>query len=341
MRFVGVDSMRAWISDTGTERIIAGLMDALERDFRRWTEFERAPRVASHSPLGVIELMPTSDGERYAFKYVNGHPGNPARGLQTVTAFGVLADVFTGYPLLLAEMTLLTALRTAATSGLAARWLAPERADVAALIGAGSQCEFQALALRAAVGTEAVRVFDIDPAASGKAARNLSALGFDVLVASSAAEAVEGAAVVTTCTADKRRSIALGLEHVRAGVHLNAIGGDCPGKTELDPRILESADVFVEHTPQTRIEGELQNVAADFPVTELWEVIAGTAPGRTSAAQITLFDSVGFAVEDFTALAYLAEQTAGTRYSEDLRLIAEPDDPRDLFGMVGSPVPAL
>src|SRR6187402_1197922 len=140
--FVDVRSMAAWVADTGPEHVIAGLVDELDRDFRRWESFDKSPRVASHTPFGVIELMPTSDHETYGFKYVNGHPSNPARGFQTVTAFGVLAEVDTGYPVLLSEMTLLTALRTAATSVVAARVLARANSSVMAIIGAGSQSEF-------------------------------------------------------------------------------------------------------------------------------------------------------------------------------------------------------
>ncbi len=114
--FVDVAQMVRWMIDSGTERLIGRLSDYVEDDFRRWQTFDKTPRVASHTPFGVIELMPTSDHETYAFKYVNGHPSNPGRGFQTVTAFGVLADVHNGYPVFLAEMTLLTALRTAATS---------------------------------------------------------------------------------------------------------------------------------------------------------------------------------------------------------------------------------
>jgi ornithine cyclodeaminase len=90
----------------------------------------------------------------------------------------------------------------------------------------------------------------------------------------------------------------------------------------------------VEYPPQTRIEGEIQQLEADHPVTELWQVIAGAVPGRTGAAQITLFDSVGFAVEDFSALRYIHGKLAETGLYDDLDMIADPDDPRDLFGMI-------
>src|SRR5690606_35422335 len=102
----------------------------------------------------------------YGFKYVNGHPKNTRSGRQTVTAFGVLADVDSGYPLLLSEMTILTALRTAATSAVAARHLAPAGARTMALIGNGAQSEFQARAFHALLWIDRLRLFDIDPAAS-------------------------------------------------------------------------------------------------------------------------------------------------------------------------------
>ncbi|MSU88548.1 ornithine cyclodeaminase [Rhodobacteraceae bacterium 2CG4] len=332
--FVSVDNMMRMVRDVGPERMMTELAERIEADFRRWPAFDKTPRIAAHSPEGVIELMPTSDGKAYAFKYVNGHPGNVRTGHQTVTAFGVISDVETGYPALLTEMTLLTALRTAATSAMAARHLAPSDASVMAMIGNGAQCEFQALAFRAMLGIEQVRLYDIDPAATAKAARNLAAAGLRVTSCASAQEAVAGAQIITTCTADKQFATILTDNMVGAGVHINAIGGDCPGKTELHRDILLRSDIFVEYPPQTRIEGEIQQLDPDHPVTELWQVVTGRAQGRRNASQITLFDSVGFAIEDFSALGYVRERVARTGHCQMLDLLADPDDPRDLYGML-------
>ena len=337
--FVGVADMVEWISRRGAETIMTEMADTIEEDFRRWESFDKSERVANHTPFGVIELMPISDPDIYAFKYVNGHPFNPGRGYQTVTAFGVLADVHNGYPVFLAEMTLLTALRTAATSAMVARQLARPDSTTMAMIGAGSQAEFQALAFRAVLGIRTLRVFDVDDAATTKLVRNLTPHGFEITVCASASEAAAGADVVTTCTADKAVAQVLTDADVAPGVHINTIGGDCPGKTELDPRILERGPVFVEYTPQTRVEGEIQNVAPDFPVTEFWRVLNGTAPGRTSPEQITIFDSVGFAIEDFSALRHLRASIAGTDLGREIDLVAAPDDPKDLFGFTTVPVP--
>ncbi len=331
--FVSVENMMGLVHQIGIEKVLCDLADAIEADFKRWELFDKTPRVASHSAVGVIELMPTSDGEMYGFKYVNGHPKNTREGLQTVTAFGLLADVDTGYPKLLSEMTLLTALRTAASSAMAARHLAPKGARIMAMIGNGAQSEFQCLAFKAICGIDTVRLYDIDPSATARCAANLKRHGLKVVSCTSGQEAMEGAEIITTCTADKQNATILTDNMVGSGVHINAIGGDCPGKTELHRDILLRSEIFVEYPPQTRIEGEIQQLEDDHPVTELWEGISGKAKGRTDAKQITLFDSVGFAIEDFSALRYVLTAIKGTPWFSNLDMVADPDDPRDLFGM--------
>ena len=176
-------------------------------------------------------------------------------------------------------MTILTARRTAATSAMAARFLAPAGSRVMALIGNGAQ-------------------------------------------------------IITTVTADKNYATILTDNMVGAGVHINGVGGDCPGKTELHRDIRLRASIFVEYPPQTRIEGEIQQLDPDHPVTELWQLMTGAAPGRQSAREVTLFDNVGFAIEDFAALRYVRSKLAETGLFTQLDLIADPDDPRDLYGML-------
>lgn len=336
--FVGTHHLTQIVRQIGLTEVFPMLVDYLEQDFRRWPEFDKCPRVASHSRDGVIELMPVADDTLYGFKFVNGHPSNMATGLQTVTAFGMLADVATGYPVFLAEMTIATAIRTAATSALAAKYLARRGAKVMAMIGLGAQSEFQAHAFHRVLGITELRVYDIDPAATTKFLRNMRGSGIAISVADSSTEAVIGADIITTVTADKRNATILSDNMVGAGVHLNAVGGDCPGKTELARDILLRAEVFTEFTPQTRIEGELQQMPDDFAVTELWEVISGGKPGRRDDRQITLFDSVGFAVEDFSTLRLIRDLALRAGLYADIDLIAAPVDPRDLFGLLSGEV---
>ena len=332
--FVSVEHMMGLVHHLGIEKVLRDLADEIEADFKRWESFDKTPRVASHSDVGVIELMPTSDGEMYGFKYVNGHPKNTKEGLQTVTAFGLLADVNSGYPKLLSEMTLLTALRTAATSAMAARHLAPKGANTMAMIGNGAQSEFQCLAFKAICGIDTVRLYDIDPAATEKAAHNLERRGLKVVSCRTGEDAMEGAEIITTCTADKQYATILTDNMIGPGVHINAIGGDCPGKTELHRDILLRSSIFVEYPEQTWIEGEIQQLDKGHPTTELWRVITGQAQGRRDDKQITLFDSVGFAIEDFSSLRYIHKAIQGTAYFSRLDMLADPNDPRDLFGML-------
>jgi len=326
------------VSHYGLPDVLRRMVSGIEAEFRRWQDFDKVARVASHSPAGVIELMPVADAEHYSFKYVNGHPGNARLGLPTVMAFGVLADVRTGVPNLLSELTLTTAMRTAATSVMAAKLLARPGSRTMALIGNGAQSEFQALAFHHLLDIQTLRVYDTDPRATAKLLRNLRGVtGLHVVVCEDTADAVRGADIVTTVTADKRQATILTPEMIEPGMHINGVGGDCPGKTELHPAVLSGARVFVEYETQSRIEGDVQQMPADFPVTELWRVLDGTAPGRRSADEVTVFDSVGFALEDFAALRLMGALAAELGLGEQLALIPQMADPKNLFAHLQGP----
>jgi ornithine cyclodeaminase len=336
--FLDVPSMTRLVREVGAPRLLRELAQAIHDDYLRWSEFDKSARLACHSTGGVIELMPVADARRFAFKYVNGHPGNTARGLLTVMAFGVLAEVETGYPVLLSELTLTTALRTAATSALVARQLARPGSQRMALIGNGAQSEFQALAFHTLLGITEVCAFDTDPAATDKLVRNLAGAcpGLRVSRATSTAEAVRGADIVTTVTADKKRATILTPAMIEPGMHINAVGGDCPGKTELHPDVLRGARVVVEYEPQTRIEGDIQQLPADFQVTELWRVLSRQAAGREHAEQVTVFDSVGFALEDYSALRCVLALALAHGIGETVALVPPGGgNPKDLFGRIG------
>jgi ornithine cyclodeaminase len=335
--YIGTTRLRELVSRIGSGRFIEELAGEIDDDYRCWDDFEKSARHAIHSSGGVIELMPTSDGRLYSFKYVNGHPKNTAQRLLTVTAFGLLADVATGYPLLLSEMTFVTALRTAAMSALAASRMARPDSRVMALIGNGAQSEFQAIAFHRMVGVRELRLYDTDPEATAKLLRNLAALRLPDLVVTrcaTTADAVRGADIITTVTADKRNATILTPDMIEPGMHLNAVGGDCPGKTELHADILRGKNVriVVEYEPQARIEGEIQQLDASTRVTEFADVVRGRLPGRVNDSEVTVFDSVGFALNDFSSLRYLrrlnAEQPDG---GERIDLVPDLKDPKDLF----------
>ncbi len=335
-RFVDVPTMSRLVQEIGLSHFIGELADAIEADFLRWPDFEKCARVANHSDLGVIELMPVSDAKDYAFKYVNGHPSNTKRGLYTVMAFGVLAEVQTGYPILLSELTIATALRTCATSLMAARALARPDSRRMALIGNGAQSEFQALAFHSHLGIDEITAYDVDPLATDKLIRNLSEYpSLKIIRARSIAEAVRGADIITTVTADKTYATILTPEMIEPGMHINGVGGDCPGKTELHADVLRQSRVFVEYEPQTRIEGDLQQMSPDFPIVDLWRVLAGSEEGRQSRDQVTVFDSVGFALEDYSTLRYVNTQAERLNLGITIELVPWAQDPKDLFPFAG------
>lgn len=334
-RFVDVGALCRIVDRVGVEQFLAGLAEAMREDFRRWESFEKCARVANHSEIGVIELMPISDNDRYAFKYVNGHPSNATKGVSTVMAFGALADIETGFPTLLSELTLTTAFRTAAVSAIAAEVLARPDSRVMGIIGCGAQSEFQAIAFHTLVGIDELRIFDIDGRAMEKLRRNLAHLpGLKVTPVDSSAAAARGADIVTTCTADKTWATILTPDMVEPGMHINGVGGDCPGKTEIHSDVLMDAKIFVEFEPQTRIEGDIQQLPGDHPVNELWRAIADQEPGRDSDEQVTFFDSVGFALEDFSALRYVYQLALELDEGEEIALIPDLEDPKDLFRRV-------
>ena len=332
--FLSTQDIAEVVRRTGLSACLSQVAKRIEADFLRWQMFDKSSRLASHSSHGVIELMPISDVSEFTFKYVNGHPSNTVHGLPTVMAFGVLADVETGMPRLLSELTIATAIRTAAMSALAAKVLARHDSKCMAIIGNGAQSEFQVIAFRDLLGIRKFRLFDVDAAASHKLIKNLADQGIELSLCNSTSEAVSGSDIVTTATADKSRAVIIEPGMIRPGMHLNAIGGDCPGKTELHEEVVRGANVFVEYEQQTRIEGEIQQLPQSFAVTEFWQVLKGTAVGRRSPKEVTLFDSVGFALEDFSTLGFFRERASALGIGRTIDLIANADDPKDLFGLL-------
>jgi ornithine cyclodeaminase len=332
--FLGAGAAVRLVRSLGVQAVLEGMANRIEADFRRWESFDKKARVANRSSEGVIELMPISDGRTWSFKYVNGHPGNLRHARPTVMAFGALARVDNGQPEFVAELTLTTALRTAATSALAARWLARPGSRTMALIGNGAQAEFQALAFQRLLGIDTLRLYDTDAAATRKLMRNLRDSGFAMVACDDAGDACSGADIITTATADQRHATIVTASMVAPGTHLNAVGGDSPGKTELHPDVVAAADVYVEFEPQTRVEGEIQQMPAGFVVTELWRVMGGVAPGRKDEDAVTLFDSVGFALEDFSALQFMRREGCALGLVEAIDLIPALDDPKDLYALV-------
>ncbi|EMB22211.1 ornithine cyclodeaminase [Treponema denticola] len=334
-KYIDLPTMAKYLKSVGAETVIKRLVPYLEEDYKRWNDFDKVPRMAHHSPVGVIELMPIGDSKTYSFKYVNGHPENPKHNFLTVMAIGVLAEVCTGFPLLLSELTLTTAVRTAATSVMAAKYLAKPNPKKMALIGNGCQSEFQALGFHHILGVEEIYCYDVDPAATDKLMDNLKDVkGLKLIKCSSTKEACKGVDIITTITADKKNAIIITPDMVEPGMHINAVGGDCPGKTELDSKVLFMGDVYVEFEPQSRIEGEIQHMDDNFKVTEIWNVIKTGKSINRKPDEITIFDSVGFALEDFSILRLMYDIAKDENVGIPQELVPVLKNPKNLYGML-------
>lgn len=315
----------------GFKNLFEGAVHSLEADIMRWQSFKKSSRHATHFDHGVFELMPCADETYYTYKYVNAHPANPSMGKLSIVALGMLADVKTGYPQMVCDMTLLTAIRTAAMSALAAKHLAKKDSSVFGLIGTGAQSEFQTHAMLKQFPIRQIRYFDRDTKAMEKYARNMASAGVELVRCESASETLAGADIVTTCICEKAHVELFQYADVKnhSSLFINAIGGDCPGKTELDPDILRNSRVIVEFYEQTKVEGEIQN-APDVACEELWEIVQGKREGRTEKDRIIVFDSVGFALADFSMMRMLYERGIG----QNVSLLPEPKDAKDLFALV-------
>jgi ornithine cyclodeaminase len=338
MKLITVQDLAQIVKKHSFENFMSDLVNYLKKDFVRWNEFDKSPRYAAHVPGGVLELMPTADRKYFTYKCVNGHPANPFEGKQTVVATGQLNEIKNGYPLLISEMTTLTAFRTAATAVMATEFLSREDSSVMAIIGTGAQSEFQTLANKLVRPLKTIRYFDTDPQAMIKYAKNLANSGLELIACNSAEEACHGADIITVCTACKLHAIVIQNAWVKPGVHINALGGDCPGKTELEKSILFRGKVVVEYTEQSMIEGEIQQITPEEVKqvlhAELWELINGSKAGRETTEEITIFDSVGFAVEDFSALRLTLDLAHQYGIGHDVDMVPPISDPKNLISVL-------
>ncbi len=338
MKIITEEVLSELVKIHGIENYLKDLMVVLKQDFVHWQEFNKIPRPSMQVPGGVLELMPICNDKYYTFKYVNCHPKNPQSGLMTVVATGQLSRVDTGYPLMFSEMTLLTALRTSATTALVADLMARKNSKVLAIIGTGAQSEFLVKALSLVREITEIRYFDIDPLAMNKFEKNLKGTALKLVRCLNAEEAVHGADIITTCTACKAHVDVLKNNWISEGVHINALGGDTVGKTELEFSILSRSKIVVEYFDQCIIEGEIQRFDVEEGkkkvYAELHEIFTGTKAVRENEKEITLYDSVGVAIEDYSALRLTYELANKYDMGEELNLTPVLADPKDLISLL-------
>jgi ornithine cyclodeaminase/alanine dehydrogenase-like protein (mu-crystallin family) len=306
-------------------------MEVVERAFRLHAE--------GHTLGPGVLSVPATDGgfhikaaglmgERgyFAAKTNGNFPGNPLRsGLPTIQGVIVLADAQDGEPLAVIESGSVTALRTAAATGVAAKHLARADARTATIVGCGIQGELQLAAVAAVLPLRRAWVVDIDHGrAESLAARARASLGLEVEAAKDLRRALAGSDVCVTCT-PSRRPIVVAAD-VAPGTFVAAVGADAHGKQELEPSLMASSTVVVDVLAQCVEIGEMQHALAAGLMTrehvhgELGDIVAGRRPGRTRSDEITIFDSSGTALQDVAAAAAVYEKARLTGRGQEVPL---------------------
>jgi alanine dehydrogenase len=272
---------------------------AVEDAFRRHALGEASPPgiLGMHAGAGGFHIKTAALDGAFAAKLNANFPGNPARGLPTIQGVVVVCDAQDGRLLALMDSMAITALRTAAATAVAAKYLARERSETLLICGCGAQASAQLSAVLAVRRPKRVLAYDQDPK---KAARLKGATPVSDLRA-----AVAESDVVVTCTTARRYIITRDM--VRPGTFVAAVGADHEDKQEIDPQLMARAKVVTDLTEQAATIGDLRHAIAagamsrDAVHAQLGEVVAGTKPGRVNDDEITIFDSTGTGLQDAAA----------------------------------------
>jgi ornithine cyclodeaminase/alanine dehydrogenase-like protein (mu-crystallin family) len=282
--------------------------------------------IRPESAAGLVALMPSylegdgTDGAAaaYGLKAICITPANPAAGLDTHQGVVLVSSGATGEPLALLNASAVTEIRTAAVSVVATDLLARPEADVLAVIGAGVQARSHVLALQEARDLREVRLAGRSPDRARRLAASLAdEVQAPVRACESAKEAVAGAGIVVTATSSATPVLESGW--VAPGTHINAVGACLPTDRELDTATMASAVLFADRRDSLLTEsGDYVLAAAEGAVSpaqiraELGQILAGAAPGRESAEEITIFESLGLAIEDLAAARCAYDKAAAT-----------------------------
>ncbi len=343
-KILDVNAIKTIIQKHGLKNIIKQTMDRIEHDFSKWQDFDIIPRPAFYVPNGVIELMPTANKDFFIYKCVNGHPVNPSQNKLTISAVGQLNTTYDGYPVFITEMTILTAIRTAATAALAAKYMSRANSTKLAIIGTGAQSEFQIIAHKLIRNIKEIHYYDTDPKAMDKFENNIIKKYPKVkfIRFNSTQKAIKGCDIVVVVTATKAEVQVIKSDWVEKGMHLSGLGGDAPGKTEFEKEVLQlpNSKVVVEFFDQSFIEGEIQKfdkaTAKTIVHAEMWEICNKSKLGRENDSEITIFDSVGIGLEDFSILKVIYKIIKNENFGKHKVMVPILDNVKDLYGQLES-----
>lgn len=304
------------------------LMDEISRAFKLYSEGatvtpQRTVMWVEGNWWGVMQAFVPGCG--VGVKVVNLIPSNVERGLPTVQALVMLFDPSTGTPLAVLEGSVLTALRTAAASGVSARFMAPKEPGAIAIVGAGFQARYQLRFVSRVFRPTEVRVYDVRREAVDAFSKFVSELGFEVVRCSSSREAVKGARVVIEATTAEKPAVRG--SDLEPPVHVISIGAPMPHARALDDEVFRLAETVVVDSREAVlketgdiIEPVRKGILKVEDIAELGEVVAGKRAGRRGDG-VSVYKSVGLAVQDAcaAALAYKLATSRGGGVSIDMR----------------------
>jgi len=299
-------------------------IEAVEKAFRLLGEGKVAPpeTLGVHVEGGGFHVKAGAaavDGNWFAAKINANFPGNPQRfGLPTIQGLVALFDAGNGRPLALLDSSELTALRTAAATAVAARYLARPDSTTATIVGCGRQAKAQLQALRQVLPIERAFALDRDRSRAESYAREMtSELSLEVTPADDLTSALSKTDVLVTCTPSRTPFVRR--KEVRPGTFVAAVGADSENKQEIEETLMAASAVVVDLLPQAALIGDLHHAVArglmraEDVRAELGAVVAGRAVGRESPEEITIFDSTGIALQDLAAAVAVYQRTRGLR----------------------------
>jgi ornithine cyclodeaminase len=291
------------IQGVGVKKFMTDLVEVLLSSYQQWDQFDHQPRQACYYSQGVIELMPSSDQQWHGVKWINCHPENVKQGKPTIVGLGVWSTVLDGMPQMICDMTLLTAFRTAAATGVFLKHAQKQDLKKALIIGLGAQSDFHAVMLSVLFPGIKIFAHDVDSKVGKKFEQNMMNMGIDIEHIDSVETILPEVDAVITLTAAKKKAQVLQSNWIKTPLVIAAVGGDAPGKTELDPALIERSDVMVQFLPQTQKEGEIQNA----PAHHIYHLHQAVKQPVDVDERPLIFDSVGFAIEDHACMRYIWE----------------------------------
>ncbi|MEM9385722.1 MAG: ornithine cyclodeaminase family protein [Pseudomonadota bacterium] len=336
-RIIRSQDLAALVAEVGLDEIMGRMIERLaqtcrEFDTQRFQVRVRDGYTYEQPRVGLIEWMPVMEaGRRVTVKMVGYHPRNPSAFqvptiLSTVGAY----DTDTGHLIGLSDATFLTAVRTAAASAVASQILARPDSRVLGIVGVGAQAVCHLHALSRCFPLEQVLIYDVDGAAVASFAKRVAGLSpraLDIVPATPEQIVARSDMLVTATSVAAGAGPVVDDGNCQPGLHVNAVGADFPGKTELPIALLQRALVCPDYAPQAMKEGECQRLEADQIGPDLLEITKQAATMQAHQDRLTVFDSTGFALEDHVALELALEWAEQFNLGLELELESISDDP--------------